>query len=697
MQDSSFMEDNFEIAHSKLSTERRRQLSRRFPGWYRADVKETNDPLRMHRVRVKVPELHNENLGPEELPWAVPAPGLGGQGAGSWTSPMIDDEVFVAFEKEHPYSIIYTAAADATRRKFYAQQSIYGRTPLPVDEKGEIADPPDDFLEDYLPKDERPMSNGVRDRYGSFFIMNSTGFFPVEHAATPAAVGTDGVAQSDFNASEQAPEVNNPDTKYMAGVTKYGHMFALSDVGYNWKEEFDGDFDADEEFETERSKLLTKILNEDEPTATDQRRIELKTRYGHKLEMRDVGWNRTREGEYVGERKDIGIGGKDQRWVKLRSKGGMIFQMIDVGSDAEEDEFIKRLTLDETGDKVDEESSFGEDGRQMRLVTRYGFKLALDDRCSDPIDAEGKETPRGNGVLIKGRRDGKGFGIEFNEKDERNNILLYTPKSKAFEMNDRHDYIMLCTDMSGDISEPWVKLSDNEFALTQTMSHDPERDTFHLKMDKENGYTRLKTPLFQGIEMRDKDQVWTEMRDADDRGIFLSQDRNLGAWRSSDLQKYISINEGGNYILARSGGGRLQIFAATDVEIIANRNVAVQANGRISLKSDSEVCLSAGGTSFHINSGGAFTNRAMHADEHRGFLPGAFPGPGAQAAAGASCTPITPSPITLTENELKPRDFDNERGFDPTKSAKGPIDISVINCGSSSEIVPGDPAITPGP
>ena len=44
------------------------------------------------------------------------------------------------------------------------------------------------------------------------------------------------------------------------------------------------------------------------------------------------------------------------------------------------------------------------DARWIRFVTRHGFKFVMDDRGSDKKDAEGKENPRGYGVLIKGRR-----------------------------------------------------------------------------------------------------------------------------------------------------------------------------------------------------------------------------------------------------------------------------------------------------
>jgi hypothetical protein len=150
---------------NEFFNERTEELRDRFPGWHRAEVVETNDPLRMHRVRFRMPEMHNKDLKPEECPWAIQDPAMGGKRAGSWVSMCKGDWVFVNFEKNHPYGPIWTGAADPTRRKMYTLESIFGKTQIAVNEKGEPADAPDDFDEDYLPKDERPMSTGWKDRY----------------------------------------------------------------------------------------------------------------------------------------------------------------------------------------------------------------------------------------------------------------------------------------------------------------------------------------------------------------------------------------------------------------------------------------------------------------------------------------------------------------------------------------------------
>ena len=108
-------EDNLDHIFNRFGERRNRELNQRFNGWYRAIVEETNDPLNFRRVRVRVPELHDVDTEVERLPWALPAPWHGGINAGSFNHPVIKDVVYVCFEKNHPYVIIYCAAPDSTR------------------------------------------------------------------------------------------------------------------------------------------------------------------------------------------------------------------------------------------------------------------------------------------------------------------------------------------------------------------------------------------------------------------------------------------------------------------------------------------------------------------------------------------------------------------------------------------------------
>src|SRR6185369_6859294 len=110
------IDDNLDNVWSKFLHKRKEDLFHKYTGWYRAIVVDTNDPLRMHRIRFKIPELHNNDSKSEDLPWAAPAFSFGGHGAGAWSHPCIGDIVWIVFEKGHPYSPIWTGAADATRR-----------------------------------------------------------------------------------------------------------------------------------------------------------------------------------------------------------------------------------------------------------------------------------------------------------------------------------------------------------------------------------------------------------------------------------------------------------------------------------------------------------------------------------------------------------------------------------------------------
>ena len=689
------IQDGVEQVWNSFFALRTRKLDERFLGEYRAVVVETNDPLQMHRVRVRIPELHNHDLKPEHCPWAVMSPWAGGSGCGSWTSPIKDDLVWVVFEKGHPYSIIITGSADPTRRKFYSLESIYGKTPTPVDKNGDKTKKRDDYLEDYLPKDNRPMSMGWKDRYGSFMILNSTGFFPKEHDEKSSPVGQDAVSKGKFDASEKKPEKNDPDLKYVATCTKYGNFMIFSDVGYDWKKdgdngEFDGDFDKDEDFEIKRSKYLQKLFTEGKPKDLDQRRVEFRTRYGHKIEMRDVGWGSkdgsTRTDEYDSKRRKIAKEDKpnDQRWLKFRTKGGHLIQLWDFGCDPVDDEFVKRKLLDEVGatDHEDDWQDRG-DGRQIRFVTRYGFKIALDDRGSDKKDATGKATPIGNGLFIKGRRpmppppppaDGspapasddttRGFGIEFNEKDQLNRMLLYSPASKILELNDRLGYVMLCTDTNKPISRPWKNLSDNEFATAVAMTFDPEADTHHLKLDKTNGYVRLITAAQQGVEMRDGvkpgDKVWVELRDVEDRGFWMSKTDARSVIRASEQREmYIIFDERSNDLLIHNASGRIQIYGSGPIEVKSDSDIKLHGRS-ITLKADTQIGLEAGGAHAVLQPGAFGTDVDAHHPKVLGYLPGAKPGPGAQSASPMSSS--VPSVATQAPGKVRPLPFDIDRG-----------------------------------
>ena len=597
-----------------------------FNNWHRAVIVETNDPLNMGRVRFKCPEMHDEDLADDDCPWALPTPSLGGLKSGEWRSPVIDDIIFIAFEKGHPYGPVWTAAADPTRRESYTLPSIHISTPLPVDEKGDPAkQAPDDFDDEYLPKDNRPMSQGLMDRYGNLDMLGSVGYFPVGHKEPPPGPDYDAIQKKDFKQSQKPPEVNNPDSKFMIRMSKYGHIVINADQGYWWQREdpprltkqqekaltdserdkrqeqselgeFYGDHDKDKKWEVKRWRYMRDLLHEGDPRSKDQRRLQLLTRYGHKFEMRDVGWaqkgpikSHTRDGEYDDPRLISKEEECDYRWIKLRTKAGMLFQMYDKGADPQEDEFVKRLLKDETGVDTEEEDVYWrkKDSRFIRLITRYGFKFVMDDRGSHDQHAEEEENPRGNGVLLKGRRtaasrakimqeeeregedgeiippdtpDPRGFFWEFSENDTTNMTTWGTPAGATVQMSDKLQYFMVAV-ARRKYSQRWQKHKENEFLLEPLASRDTELKTHHLKLDHDNEYVRLKSragrgdkPLDgyavseddgdfvnkavrgeqQGVEFRDGekgDGPWAELVDIDRRGIWFSRKFRLSIFR----------------------------------------------------------------------------------------------------------------------------------------------------------------------
>ena len=66
-------------------------------GWYRAVVVETNDPLNLRRIRIKIPEFHDFDIKPEDTQWAIPAPTCGGKRNGKFDNVCIGDQVWISF------------------------------------------------------------------------------------------------------------------------------------------------------------------------------------------------------------------------------------------------------------------------------------------------------------------------------------------------------------------------------------------------------------------------------------------------------------------------------------------------------------------------------------------------------------------------------------------------------------------------
>lgn len=667
------IQDNLSNIYKKLNSDRKQSSYDRYPGYYRALVVETNDPLNIHRIRVKIPELHDFNLKPDDCPWASPSFEHGGKGTGNWSSPKIDDIVWVCFEKQHYYSPIWVGHAEPTRRRFYKLHALFQSTQVFVDREGKpVANDPIEY-EDYYPKDGRPYSLGTKDRYGNLLVLDETGFYPSEHSTVPAPTGVDAITNSSFSSNRSSPVANSPDRKMIATVTKYGHYMILGDQGYDWQSEFSGNFDEDHEKEKVRSNNLIRTLNEDEPNSfnRDQRRVELRSGYGHKFEMRDVGWSSagpdssaSRPGDWFSNgSQQSRFSSRDERWMKLRTKGGHLIQMMDMGSSPSSDVFIRRNRINEVGGKADEEDDHwqGRDARQLRIVSRYGFKFVLDDRGSSSVDAEGQENPRGNGWLIKGRRDGRGYGWEVNEKDQLNHSLLYSPKSKIMEINDKYDYLMACTDTSSPISRRWEKLKENEFTLSNAMTFGPETDTYHLKLDLANNYLRLKTPgglsRGQGFESRfegNGNSVWTEIMDRDNRAIIMNSTLRHTSWHDSREQKFIMIADDQQVILIRNKSGKIQIHSTANVEVKSDSNIVLDAANNITAKAGGQFVVNAGGGQFVVNGSGIGTTGNVRASQVLAFHPGCDSGPGAGSpspSGGRASSYSPPTEIPLTPSD----------------------------------------------
>lgn len=680
--------------------ERNKSLTEgRFPSYLRAVVVETNDPLNMGRVRFRCPEFHDNDLDANKCPWAVPAPQVGGPNAGDWGNVCIGDIVFICFEKDHPYAPIYIAAADPTRRHMYQLESVHVKTPIYLNNDGAVSNssttnpnPPNDYNEDYLPKDGRPMSRGIKDRYGSTLYFGSVGYFPSTH-----------------DKLSSKPKVNDPDFKCVTMVTKYGNKLVLSDIGYEWQKpstvttgadanigEFTGDPDKDAKFEADRYKYIQKLVSENSHKDNDERRIELSTRAGHKIELRDVGWNNTRANEFTDTSRVISNTDKDERWMKFATKGGHLIEMMDVGFDPINDNYYKRKLTDEVGPYHDEKE-FSNDGRQIRIITRHGFKIVLDDRGSSSTDAESKETPHGNGLLIKGRRAksgsdtqttvggsavSKGYGIEFNEKDQINAMKLYSPDDQLMEINDKDGYVLLCTSLPHEISKPWLGTKGNEFATKSGRFKNNDTKTFHLLLDKKNEYARLKSPKLQGLEIRD-DKEWVELRDNYDRGIFTSENKKFIVMRSvTDVNAFLMVNDENKSILIYNDDGKIRIQSKGDIEIVSDGDINLKANN-INFRAKTAINMSAMGISGKLGGGKLGVNGDIHATNVRAFIPDAerplhINGKGVAKASPISGTTPNLTKIVINRNDISPKEDPNERGFAPN-TPTSEVDQDIID------------------
>lgn len=664
-------------------------------GLYRAKVVETNDPLNINRVRIIVPDLHDYDLNPSFCPWACAAPMIGGRGSFYFVAPTIGDWVWVKFEKNDPHAPVYLGFANPTRRGHYAIPQIHTPTTPILNEDGKVVQREKAYDNKYLPKDGRPMKTGWVDTYGNMDFSSAVGYFPVEHNIKPAPTDLGKVDNDNILSRFTAPKVNDPDLKYMLRMTKYGHIFLMSDQGYYWQKqtnnspgskseigEFVGDQDQDYKYEAKRWLAIQRLLSEDDPTSKDRRRMLQMTRYGHIFDMRDVGWgqlgpvpSKSRNGEYGPPTFISSEKKRDQRFIRLRTKGGMYFIMGDRGFHPNEDKNVKRLLYDDLK-KQDEdlENYWGgtKDARFIGFMTRYGYKFILDDRGSDNKDATNKELPRGMGILLKGRRSpgtygkekvgpSRGFFFQVLERDDMNSLMMGSPLGHCLEMSDKYQYTMLATTMGRKWSSKWKGFKEHEYNIKPMMSRNPEKSSHHLKLDHYNEYIRLKTrggrgvapvlgvdvgvkkrELQQGFEARDGadgDGPWVELVDSQSRGIWCSKTEGLLILRGKKRKKlYTWMSDKAKEIVIYNGesGGKTKIYCKGSIELVSGGDISIEANRFVNIKAR-QIRMQSEGAKFTI-ARNISTDTRINAVQFNGFLPGAMPGPGAQVSRPGGST-----------------------------------------------------------
>lgn len=88
----------------------------KYDGIIRAQVAANNDPSKLGRVKLYIPNIYDESLSTTDIPWATPAMSLfagAGEDYGSFTVPRVESYVFVFFEQGNIYQPVYFAEAQS--------------------------------------------------------------------------------------------------------------------------------------------------------------------------------------------------------------------------------------------------------------------------------------------------------------------------------------------------------------------------------------------------------------------------------------------------------------------------------------------------------------------------------------------------------------------------------------------------------
>jgi hypothetical protein len=651
-------------------------------GVHYAKVIDTNDPLCVGRLRVLCPLLLDQDVEAQMVPWAVPAPFLGSPRVGDWGAPLKGDIVALAFQNGDPHSPMWLGTVRPTMTRLYPLLAQHQPAQPALDANGD-PDPARPLTDDadYFPQDGRPMSRGIGDPYGNLLWLSGVGYFPDAHKERPAPVGSDPLLKVDFKSLDKPPVANDPDVKLAALLTPYGNYLVLSDGGYSWKKdgdfgEFVGDFRQDEKYQVARAKALRRQLTQGQSKGRDQRRNELGTRYRHQIILSDVGWaqpgpksSKSRRGEYGDPCFLSRETARDERWIKVRTPGGWLVQLSDVGLDPAEAVNIKRTYQEDIEADPDFDRVWGgkEDARFYRVVSPAGQKFVIDDTGSDPRDPLGQENPRPRGMMLKGRRTGAsrankdrtgsptGFFLELRDDDDANRLSLGTPLGSLLELSDDREYAVLTVGGAYGQSKPWQGFRDNEFTDQSFVDLSPDLQGPLIFLDNENQFVALRSrsgrgrgpddpavnqedvgDFRAGMEVRDGqkgDGAWVEMNDSDNRGLWMSKKDGLTVIRSREPQGgrgqlliVLDDKNGRLSIYNFDQDGKTQIQTAGDLEVQCDKSVRMLVNEDLDITANRSIRLSGGGTILEVNGQGIQTPGVMMAKEIRADLKDPQPG-----------------------------------------------------------------------
>jgi hypothetical protein len=189
--------------------------------------------------------------------------------------------------------------------------------------------------------------------------------------------------------------------------------------------------------------------------------------------------------------------------------------------------------------------------------------------------------------------------------------------------------------------------------------------------------------LNQGIEMRDGEklcgtgQTWTEINDADDRGLWFSHDNEFSVWRArlKDFEgkpardMHIGMSDKGKFIIIWNNeeGGKVQIWCAQDVEIKSDRHIKLDAKDSVYIKAGKKFCVEAGGAHLLLAPNVLGTDVDFNAPRSNAIHTGCAPGGDAGPKSPVSCVPpsVAPrfiSPVAPSDRaEVKNEPFDKEK------------------------------------